>query len=224
MHLNTDIIETVYFICAMLIDTPKMAINPQDPDKYTTSRYFKKLMDFHERQASSGLTEGFREYIIAAAQKLRKGYWKEAYEILASLDSWKYVPRQETVKQYMLENLKESGMVTYILTYAEFYENFSKQQLSDKFLIDISKIEKILNSLILSSDIQGTWDGDFLVLQAANGTRIDFLAEKIREKVLNCIEINEKLGEFNNFLSANAADYFKPSSLTRKKKILKKNS
>ena len=87
MHLNTDIIETVYFICAMLIDTPKMAINPQDPDKYTTSRYFKKLMDFHERQASSGLTEGFREYIIAAAQKLRKGYWKEAYEILASLDS-----------------------------------------------------------------------------------------------------------------------------------------
>ena len=124
----------------------------------------------------------------------------------------------------MLENLKESGMVTYILTYAEFYENFSKQQLSDKFLIDISKIEKILNSLILSSDIQGTWDGDFLVLQAANGTRIDFLAEKIREKVLNCIEINEKLGEFNNFLSANAADYFKPSSLTRKKKILKKNS
>ena len=224
MHMNTDVIETVYFICAMIIDIPKMAMNPQDPEKHTVSKYFKKLMDFHERQASSGLTEGFREFIIAAAQKLRRGYWKEAYDTLAALDTWNYVPRQYEVKKKLLENLKETGMIIYILTYGDYYENFSKKVLSNKFEIDVKRVEHYINLLILSGELQASWDGEFLILQGSTMTRVEFLVEKIKDKVHTCYEASEKLNEFQNFLSSNQSDYSKPVAPSRKKKIIKKIS
>ena len=225
MYMNTEVIETVYFICAMIIDIPKMAMNPQDPDKHTSSKYFKKLMDFHERQASSGLTEGFREYIIAAAQKLRRGYWKEAYEVLASLDTWKYVPRALRVKELLMENLKESGMLIYILTYGEYYENFSKHVLSQKFGMSVARVEKCINLLILAGEFHAQWDGEYLVLQGNNLSRVEFLAEKIRDRVTACVETHEKLHDFAGYLTGvHNEQSYRQGTVIRKKKALKRVS
>lgn len=223
MHINTEVVETVYFICAMLIDIPKMAISPQDPDKFTLSKYFKKLMDFHERQASSGLTEGFREYIIAAAQKLRRGYWKEAYEVLSKLDAWKHIPQADRVKDLLLENLKESSMVIYVLTYGEYYENFSKKVLSEKFEITVDKVVKTINPMVVKGEINAQWDGEHLVLQGGNTYRVEFLAEKIKEMVSSCMEANEKLSDCANYLSA-TGESTRISMGARKKKPLRKLS
>lgn len=224
MHINTDVIETVYFICAMLIDIPKMALNPQDPDKFTISKYFKKLMEFHERQASSGLTEGFREFIIAAADKLRKGYWREAYDVLDNLEAWNYVPRKVQVKSLLLENLKECGMITYVLTYGKFYENFSKKQLSEKFNMDVTRVEKSLQPLISSGEVNASWNGEYLVLDLVSVSRIQFLSERIKEKGQVGTELGEKFSEFYNFLSSNIEDYPKSHTSVKKKKVIKKLS
>lgn len=219
MYMSTDVIETVYFICAMITDLPKMAMNPSEPDKFTMSRYFKKLLDFHDRQASTGLTEGFREFIIAAAHKLRKGYWKEAYEVLEGLDTWRFVPRQGEVKKLLLENLKECGMITYLLTYSDYYENFSKKQLSEKFEIAVKRVEKALNPLILAGDIDAYWDGDFLILKPPSLNKHETSGEKSKEKAQHA-DMTEKLNELSNYL-AHAGDN-KSGVSNRKKKPLRR--
>ena len=218
MFINTDVVETVYFICAMILDVPKMAMNPDDPERYTVSRYFRKLLNFHERQASSGLTESFREFIIMATQKLRRGYWKEAYEILENLYTWKYVPRAQRVKELMLQNMKETGMITFLLTYSNLYENFSKEQLSEKFGIDKEKIVRIINPLILNAEILAFWDGNFLNLRPPAGGKSESAGEK-KEKVLNA-DTNEFLAEFAGYLQK-GGEGFKVVS-NKKKKTLRR--
>lgn len=220
MHINTDVVETVYFICAMLLDIPKMAMNPEDPEKFTLSRYFKRLMDFHERQASSGLTESFREFIIVATQKLRSGYWKEAYDVLENLQTWKHVPRSGEVKEKILEKLKQAGMLTYLLTYGNLYENFSKKQLSEKFEIKVNTVEKILNPLILSGEIEAFWDGDYLNLRVPTADKNDLDIDK-KEKPTG-LETTEFLNEFDQY-TKRSTDGFKLAINKKKKQIRKLN-
>ena len=52
----------------MLIDTPKMAQNPYEPNKKIQSRIFKKLKDLYGKQAVIGPSEANRDTIIAAAR------------------------------------------------------------------------------------------------------------------------------------------------------------
>ena len=217
MFINTDVVETVYFICAMILDVPKMAMNPEDPERFTVSRYFRKLLNFHERQASSGLTESFREFIIIASQKLRRGYWKEAFEILENLYTWKFVPRAQRVKELLLRNMKETGMVTFLLTYSNLYENFSKEQLADKFGIDKDEVVRIINPLILNGEIRAFWDGEFLNIGLSAGIKGETVERK--EKVMNT-DSCELLNEFSAFLQK-AGEGFKVVS-NKKKKTLRR--
>jgi translation initiation factor 3 subunit C len=218
MHINTDVVETVYFICAMILDVPKMVMNPEDPDKFTLSKYFKKLLSFHERQASSGLTESFREFIIMATQKLRRGYWKEAFDILENLYTWKHVPRAQSVKLLMLENMKKAGMITFLVTYGDLYENFSKQQLSEKFGLEKKEVVKVINPLILNGEIMAFWDGDFLNLKVPAGNKNDFGSDK-KDKIA-AGEHNELINDFAQFLQK-FGDGFKVVA-NKKKKTLRR--
>jgi translation initiation factor 3 subunit C len=216
MHINTDMIEMVYFISAMISDIPKLAMRPSEVEKSQLSRYFKRLVDFHERQASTGLTEGFREFIIAATQKLRCGHWKEAFKILESLDPWKHVPRANIAKALLLDKIKEAGMVTYLLTYGEFYSNFSKKQLSERFEMSVEMVEKCLDKLIEKKEIEAGWDKEFLVLkkQGIEGGKV----EKEKEKVVG-YEVEEKMSAFKKYLE-NEEGFQRVTPLVRKKKVL----
>lgn len=62
-----------------------------------------------------------------------KGEWKKAYEILASLPSWKLIPRHEEVLSMLQQKLQEEGLRTYLLAYGNFYKSLSHAQLSAMF-------------------------------------------------------------------------------------------
>jgi len=54
MHINIDLLDCIYYTCAMCLEIPSMANNQFDSRKRIISRPFRKLLDNMERQAFTG--------------------------------------------------------------------------------------------------------------------------------------------------------------------------
>lgn len=49
LHINIEYIESVYLICAMLLEVPNIAQDVNDPNKKIISKYFRKLFENYDR-------------------------------------------------------------------------------------------------------------------------------------------------------------------------------
>lgn len=85
MHINGEIIESVYFISSMLVE-----ITADNQDKKPISRTYKKLLEFfNDKQYFNGPPENHREHIFAATNQLYTGNWKKCYELVTQMKFWK---------------------------------------------------------------------------------------------------------------------------------------
>jgi len=95
MHMNSSVIEAMYFITAMLIDVPKIHINSYDHYGNFDSDIFRKLITFYEKKALIGPPENNRDFIIQTIDILKRGAWKQAHEMLKRMPAWKIFPLAE---------------------------------------------------------------------------------------------------------------------------------
>lgn len=216
MHLQADLLEAAYYISAMLIDTPKMAQNPYEPYKNTQSRILKKLKEFYEKQAIIGPPETNRDSIIAAAKALQQGHWKDARESIEKMEIWRFVPKTDQVKELVYKKLKESALATYILSYTEVYESFNKGQLAYMFELSEEEVYTQISKLILSDELQASWDGDILIMHKNIPNKLQFLATQFADKALQTLDSNEKLLEFKGALTRLISE--QPGAGTKKAK------
>ncbi len=73
--MNSSLIESVYFLTALLVDVPKMGINKLDPYGSFRSAIFRKLINFYDKKVLIGPPENNRDYIIASIDLLKRGTW-----------------------------------------------------------------------------------------------------------------------------------------------------
>jgi translation initiation factor 3 subunit C len=64
MHMNSTLIETIYFLTALLTDVPKIPVNKLDPYSNFQSAIFKRLINFYEKKVLVGPPENNRDYIV----------------------------------------------------------------------------------------------------------------------------------------------------------------
>lgn len=196
MQIKSNIVEAVYFICAILLDIPLMAMNPLDPHKNTHSKYLKRVLDSNERNLTVGPPESVKDYIIAAAISLKRGSWEETKDFLLKIDIWRFIPCAAEVKEHLIKKIKEAALVTYILSYADAYESFSQSQLSRLFEMPETEVFSLVSRLIYIGQLKASWEGNVIVLDCNVPSKLQFLSNQLTEKLTACTEASEKLMDF----------------------------
>ena len=205
MHINTEILETVYFICAILLEVPNSAANAFDSKRKPISKILKKYLELNQRQIFAGPPEAPRDYFVAAAKALIRGDWEKCCSLLFSLSVWQYITDSERLKKMVQQKIKEEGVRTFLFTVSVNYDSFSAERLSSMFQLDNNEIHKIVSRMIVNDELQASWDNESgcIVMHKTEPSKLQNLALQFSEKVVNLAENNEKLLESRNFHNKN---------------------
>lgn len=94
MHINLDLLESVYLTCALLLEASNMAANPYEFKK-VISKPFRNYMKKSEQNLFSGPPENTRDHIVAAGRALLKGDWKKTEQLIFDLPMWGSIPPEQ---------------------------------------------------------------------------------------------------------------------------------
>jgi hypothetical protein len=181
MHINLELLECVYLICAMLLEVP----NSFDPKRKVISKNFRKLLDQHERQVFSGPPENMRERVIATTKALIRGQWKIAASLLLSLDMWKLFVNESAVKEMLRRKLQEEGLRAYLFNYARYYDSLSLAVLCDMFELPQNVVHSIVSKMMIAEELHASWDqpSASIVMHHVDPTKLQSLALQFADKV-----------------------------------------
>merc|ERR1719478_1915092 len=76
MHISLELLESIHYICAMLLEVPSMARAPYENRKRVISKALRRNLDQYNRQIFTGPPENARESVIYAARALQRGDWE----------------------------------------------------------------------------------------------------------------------------------------------------
>lgn len=201
MHMNSSLLEAMYFITAMLIDVPKIPSNDYDPYGQFDSDIFRKLIQFYEKKALIGPPENNRDYIIQTIDILKRGAWKEAQDTLKLMPAWKIFPLAEQATQNILPQLKQSAMVTYIFAHRKIYESFSLEQLAKMFELSQKICQMTVAKLIETGSLKAEISGDNVSIHPQQSSKSAFLIQSIHQKIGTTAELNTKLQDYKGLLT-----------------------
>lgn len=123
MHINIELLEACYLVVSMLLEIPLLASLASLPDqrRRVISKAFRRLLDYSERSVFQGPPENTRDHILQASKALSAGDYKRSVELIRAIKIWDLIPSKSDEIRNMLEGkIKETGLETYLLTYAPF--------------------------------------------------------------------------------------------------------
>jgi translation initiation factor 3 subunit C len=155
MHLNQDLLEACHLISAMLLEVPNMATEQaSDRKAYHISRFFRKHVDYMERQPFTGPPENTRDHVLVAAMSLMTGDWKRCSDlILDGLDVWNLIPGEGAaakVKSMLLNKIKCEALRTYLFAYSIHYDSLSLVQLCRMFGLDKRTANGVISKMMIN--------------------------------------------------------------------------
>ncbi|KAM7534983.1 hypothetical protein Aperf_G00000101523 [Anoplocephala perfoliata] len=200
MHINAELIENVFLICAMLLEIPALAASQDNDNRMRVfSKAFLTVLRIHDRAALTVPPESPRDHVIAASRALRYGDWRKATQLIFSpkMDAkiWVLLYNATCVKKMLEEKIKEECLRCYLFTYAPIHESISLQRLADHFEFPRSTVYSIISKMIINQELAGSLEvpADFLTMHKGERSRLQNLAIQLADKVPNIMEMNEKL-------------------------------
>lgn len=205
MHINTEILETLYFISAILLEVPHAASNSFDVKRKPISRILKKYLEGSERQIFSGPPEAPRDYFVSAAKALIRGNWKKTCDLLFSLSVWKYISDSEHLITMITQKIKEEGLRTYLFTSSSNYDCLNSKHLASLFELDYSLVKTIISKMIINNELIASWDeeSNCIIMHKGQPSRLQNLSLQYTEKLTSLVENNERLYDNKNHSNRN---------------------
>ncbi|KAL1192686.1 Eukaryotic translation initiation factor 3 subunit C [Cardamine amara subsp. amara] len=203
MHINLELMDAVYLVCAMLVEVPNMAANSDDPKRRLTSKNIRRLLDISERKAFTGPPENVRDHVIAATRALTKGEFQKVFEVLNSLDVWKLLKNRDCILNMVKARINEEALRTYLLTYSSScYKSLSLDELAKIFDISESQVHSIVSKMMINEELHASWDQptQCIVFHELQHSRIQSLASQFTEKLDTLAESNEAAMESKTVL------------------------
>ncbi|KAL5108367.1 hypothetical protein TcWFU_000585 [Taenia crassiceps] len=199
MHINTELIETVFLICAMLQEVPILAASQDDTRARVFSKAFSTVLRIQDRATLIGPPESPRDHVIAASKAMRFGNWRNATKYIFSpkMDAkiWVLFYDPNNVKKMLEEKIKEECLRCYLFTYSSVHESVSLSRLAEHFEFPRSQIYSIISKMIINQELAASLEvpADFLTMHKGERSRLQNLAIQLADKVNSIMEMNEKL-------------------------------
>ncbi|KAL7537813.1 hypothetical protein ACHAXR_008109, partial [Thalassiosira sp. AJA248-18] len=200
-HINLDLLEACHLISAMFLEVPNMAAAGADENSRRTrviSRSFRKYHDIYDRQVFTGPPEQTRDFVMTATKALMKGDWKRCSALLDSLEVWSLVAGEgaaEEIKTMLTENIKQTGLRTYLLAFSSQYDSLSHGQLCDMFEMEKNEVHSVVSKMMINRDLIASWDQPTgtIVMRKVEPSALQVLALQFAEKAASLVDANERL-------------------------------
>uniref|UniRef100_A0A5S6QPV4 Eukaryotic translation initiation factor 3 subunit C n=1 Tax=Trichuris muris TaxID=70415 RepID=A0A5S6QPV4_TRIMR len=199
MHINLELTECVYLLCAMLLEIPMMASKEFEVRRRMISRSFHYQLKQSERQYLIGPPENTREHVMAASKALLMGDWRSCRDFLINkkMNSkvWNLFQNPERVKKMIIRHVKEESLKTYLVTYSCVYDSISLERLGFMFELEPRTVHTIVSKMIIEGDFPASFDepSACVVINHVEPKRLHTLALQITEKLNVLAENVEQL-------------------------------
>ena len=222
MHINLELLETVHLLTSMLMEVPNIAasnsaVAPAPLDGVQArariiSRPFRRLLDNYEKQPFIGPPENVRDHVMAATREISQGRWREAFEIISSLSSWRMIPdgQREPVLEMVNLKMREQGLRTFLFSFGGNYTTLSVASLAEMFELPPDVVHALVSKMMLVEYLSASWDqpSQCIVFHNRAPTSLQLLGLNLSEKVSSLLEMNERNFELRIGGAAAAAAAF----------------
>jgi translation initiation factor 3 subunit C len=202
MHINSDLMEACHLISAMLLEVPNMATEDANDRPRHISRYFRKHMDFMERQVFTGPPENTRDTVLVAAKALMTGDWQKSAKLLLEDQPhvWNLLPGEgvaEKVKDMLRKKIKCEALRTYLFAYSQHYDSLSLSQLCRMFDLDARTANEVCSKMMINAELHASWDQatEIIILHKVEPSKLQSLALQFADKANVLVDSNERLLE-----------------------------
>lgn len=229
MQINIELLDAVYYISSLFVEVPLMALQSYQGStpgaiaianaeaaqlqnqniRKNTSRSFKRILEYTERQYFQGPAEETRDSVFEAYNQLIKFNWKSASKILSDLRVWGMMPSisltnkdnktvLDLLNEMLIDLCKVQSLKVWTFVNSGIVSSYSIRKLSRRFELEESKVCNILTGLIFREEIKASLkmnESDDLT-SIIFEKREDGMNEIIRgltDRVNSILERNEKL-------------------------------
>jgi len=192
LHLNLDLLEAMYLVCAMLFEISDLLRSKQS--KYFT-RLFMRVIENYNRQLFTGPPDGIRDAVMAVTRMLLLGEYEEASNLLRDLPVWNFLSRPKLeVLQLVDERLKIEGLRLFLSHFAEQYASASGDVLSDMFCLFEPTILSTVNGMVANEQVPAVFDelSRTLIFNRSEHSRLQLASAVFSEKVLVLLDNSER--------------------------------
>ncbi|KAL5532888.1 NIP1 [Sanghuangporus sanghuang] len=195
MHINTELLEAAFLVSSMLVEIPMLAnIDDDDQRRKATSRPFRRLLDFADRQVFTGPPESTRDHIMQASKALQVGDWEKCRDLIQSIKIWSLMPESGTVKEMLSKRIQEEALRTYLFTYIPHYKTLSLSLLARTFSLSPKQVNSIVSKMIWTEELAASLDQGLgvVVFHYVDQSRLQQLALTLADRAATLVEQNEK--------------------------------
>jgi translation initiation factor 3 subunit C len=127
-----------------------------------------------------------------------KGDWKKCSDLLNSLKVWDLVAGDnagEEIKSMLTEEIKQTGLRTYLLAFSSQYDSLSHDQLCEMFQMGKNEIHSLISKMMINRDLIASWDQPTgtIVMRKVEPSALQVLALQYAEKAASLVDANERL-------------------------------
>jgi len=199
MHINLEVLECCYLVCAMLVEIPYMAAHEFDARRRMISKSFHHQLKNSERQSLVGPPESMREHVVAASKAMRNGDWTNCVNLLLNpkmnAKVWDLFHNSESVKEMLKRKVQEESLRTYIFTHSQVYDSISLVYLSSMFSLPDEKVHAVISKMIINKEVMGSLDEptQCLVMHKTEPSGVQSLVLQAADKLHNLVENNDRV-------------------------------
>ena len=204
LHISVELIECVYMTAAVIREVPYMASKELETKKRLISRLFHNQLKNREKQLIVGPPDSSRDYIIAAAYRMREGNWRLCCQLILNIRVWALFKREKEVKEMLKVKIKETTLETYLYGFSQAYSSISLTSIASKFELTETAVSRIVSQLITSHKLQASLDepSRSIIIHSTQANRLQQLSMRLSEKLEVLASSNQDLAKFKQITFA----------------------
>ena len=167
MRINTNDLDTIFYLSSMIYDVPKILLEKifgKENNEYSNynSHAFERIFYNFQRQQFNGPSNIDKDKILATTTLLMKGDWKKCIQEIKNLN---LIKKYNTLQDKLFELIKRTALKCFIIFYMNEYDSYESGKLSKRFEIKEYEVKNIINDMILSGKIKAKWNDNFLLMK-----------------------------------------------------------
>ena len=166
MRINTNDLDTIFYLSSMICDVPKILLEKifgkENCDINYNSHAFERIFYNFQRQQFNGPSNIDKDKILTTTTYLMKGDWKKCIQEIKNLN---LIKKYNILQDKLFELIKKTALKCFIIFYMDEYDSFESEKLSKRFEIKEYEVKNIINDMILSGKLKAKWNGNFLLIK-----------------------------------------------------------